>query len=251
MKRILDELSHIAQQVEREFNEGRRLLSFQEYLELFASDPVRHSRDSSRYLRDLFEHYGHETVERPWGKLTRYRLFDLPFLEERERSREALVGQEAVQAELFRVLSNFVREGRPNRLILMHGPNGSSKSTLALCLMRALEDYSSLDEGALYRFHWVFPNQAKLKGSIGFAGRRTAGGADDGSYAHLPEDQIDARLFIEVRDHPLFLIPQAHRAALLQRLYKEAGVDEAPPAWILRGSLSHKSRLVYEALSTS
>jgi len=214
---------------------------------------VRYSRDAARYLRDMFEHYGHETVDRPWGKLTRFRLFDLPFLEQRERSREALVGQEAVQAELFRVLSNFVREGRPNRLLLMHGPNGSSKSTIALCMMRALEDYSSLDEGALYRFHWVFPNQSKLRGSIGFAGRRApgGGGGDDGSYAHLPEDQIDARLFIEVRDHPLFLIPQAHRAALLQRLYKESGVDEAPPAWILRGSLSHKSRQVYEALFTS
>jgi predicted Ser/Thr protein kinase len=251
MKRILDELLHIAQQVEREFNEERRLLSFQEYLELFASNPIRHSRDASRYLRDMFEHYGHETVERPWGKLTRQRLFDLPFLDERERSREALVGQEAVQAELYRVLSNFVREGRPNRLILTHGPNGSSKSTIALCMMRALEHYSSLDEGALYRFHWVFPNQSKLRGSIGFAGRRTPGAADDGSYAHLAEDQIDARLFIEVRDHPLFLIPQEHRAALLQRLYREAAVEEVPPAWILRGSLSHKSQQVYEALLTS
>src|SRR5512132_2130576 len=160
-KEMVEQLGQIASDVQRQFKEQRRLLSFQEYLELFASDPVRYSRDAARYVRDMFEHYGHETVDRPWGKLTRFRLFDLPFLEPRERSREALVGQEAVQAELFRVLSNLVREGRPNRLLLMHGPNGSSKSTIASCVMRALEDYSSLDEGALYRFHWVFPNQSK------------------------------------------------------------------------------------------
>ena len=167
-----------------------------------------------------------------------------------DASRDALVGQEAVQAELYRILSNFAREGRPNRITLLHGPNGSAKSTAAACIMRALEDYSIRDEGALYRFHWVFPNQSTLRGSIGFGGGEEGGRAPTvaTSYAHLPEDEIDARLFIEVRDHPLFLLPQAQRAELLERLYREAGAEEPPPAWILRGSLSHKSRQVYEAL---
>ena len=71
--------------MQREFEQGRRLLAFQEYLELFANDPVRYSRDAARYLRDAFDHYGRVTVERPWGRLTRFRLFDLPFLEPRRR----------------------------------------------------------------------------------------------------------------------------------------------------------------------
>lgn len=249
--RVLDELRSVAEQVQREFEEERRLLSFSEYMELFASDPVRHSRDAARYMRDMFDHYGRTEIERPWGTMARYRLFDLPFLSPSDAKREALVGQEAVQGELYRVLSNFVREGRPNRVVLMHGPNGSAKSTAASCLMLALEHYSSLDEGALYRFHWVFPNQGKLRGSIGFTGGRRPGRSDDGSYAHLPDDQIDARLFMEVRDHPLFLIPAAERTSLLKRLYAESGIDEPPPGWILRGSLSHKSRQVYEALLAS
>src|SRR5688572_14229337 len=213
MKRILDELRQIADQVQRDFEQERRVLSFQEYLELFASDPVRHSRDASRYLRDTFEHYGKVTLDRPWGTETRFRLFDLPFVDDGAGAPDALVGQEAIQGELYRVLSNFAREGRPNRIVLMHGPNGSAKSTAAACIMRALEHYSTLDVGAVYRFHWVFPNQGQLKGSIGFGGRRaTAAAKDDGSYAHLPEEQIDARLFVEVRDHPLFLIPHPARA---------------------------------------
>jgi predicted Ser/Thr protein kinase len=248
---ILDALESIARGVQTEFRDARRRLSFQEYLELFATDPVRHSRDASRYVRDMFDHYGRIEVERPTGKSTRFRLFDLPFLGEEEGRRGMLMGQEEVQYEIYRVLSNFVREGRPTRLLLMHGPNGSAKSTVVACIMAALEDYSAEDAGALYRFHWVFPNQGKLRGSIGFSSGRGPGGGDQNSYAHLDEEQIDARLFIEVRDHPLFLIPEAQRAELLGRLYSESGSSEPPPGWILHGSLSHKSKQVYESLLAS
>lgn len=250
-KRILDELRQIAEQVQRGFEQERRVLSFQEYLELFASDPLRHSRDAARYMRDMFEHYGRRPVERAWGTETRFSLFDQPFDDEGGDVRDSLVGQEALQGELYRALNNFVREGRPNRIVLMHGPNGSAKSTAAACIMRALEHYSSLDVGALYRFHWVFPSQRELKGSIGFGGKRSSLTTGDGSYAHLPEDQIDARLFVEVRDHPLFLLPAEARTELLARLYGEAGTKDPPPTWIARGNLSHKSKQVYEALLSS
>jgi serine protein kinase len=248
--RILEDLARIAEQVERSFKEERRLLSFREYLALFATNPVRHSRDASRYVRDMFDHFGRVTAERPWGSMTRFRLFDLPFLDDADSQREALVGQEAVQLELYRSLNNFVREGRPNRVLLLHGPNGSAKSTVAACLMRALEHYSSENEGALYRFHWVFPSERTLRGAIGFGGKSTTQ-RDTDSYAHLTEEQIDSRLFMEVRDHPLFLLPPEQRQELVARLYSEAKASEPPPAWILRGSLSHKSQLVYEALLTS
>jgi predicted Ser/Thr protein kinase len=49
----------------------------------------------------------------------------------------------------------------------------------------------------------------------------------------------------------LFLLPAEQRQDLVARLYSEAGAQEPPPAWILRGSLSHKSQLVYEALLSS
>jgi predicted Ser/Thr protein kinase len=251
MGTILDDLASITQKVERDFKQERRLLSFREYLELFASDPIQHSRDACRYLRDMFDYYGRKRIERAWGEETRFQLFDLPFLDPDEALGEALVGQELVQQELYRALENFVREGRPNRLILLHGPNGSAKSTIAGCIMRALEDYSQKPQGAVYRFHWVFPNQARLRGAIGFGGRRPAARADDGSYAHLSDEEIDARLHIEIRDHPLFLLPLEARAALLTRLYAAAGAKEPPPAWVLRGSLSHKSRRVYDALLAS
>jgi serine protein kinase len=248
---VLDELTGITQRVERDFREGRRLLSFRGYLELFASNPLRHSRDACRYLRDMFDYYGKSELSRPWGEESRFKLFDLPFLDAAEAAREALVGQEQVQREVYRALENFVREGRPTRLILLHGPNGSAKSTIAHCLMRALEHYSAQEEGALYRFHWVFPNQTRLRGSIGFGGRRPSQRPDDPTYAHLPLEEMDARLHIEVRDHPLFLLPAEARSKLLSRLYQEAGARDAPPDWVLRGNLSHKSRQVYDSLLAS
>src|SRR6187551_2578177 len=248
--RILEDLARIAEQGERSFKEERRLLSFREYLALFATDPLRHSRDAARYTRDMFDYFGRVPSERPWGNLTRFRLFDLPFLDEGDRQREALVGQEAVQLELYRALNNFVREGRPNRVLMLHGPNGSAKSTVAACLMRALEHYSSEAEGALYRFHWVFPSRSTLRGSIGF-GDGADRASDTASYAHLPEDKIDSRLFVEVRDHPLFLLPHVQRQELLHRVCESQGLTEPLTHRIYRGEMSHKNKEVFEALLSS
>lgn len=250
-EKVASELRAVAEGVEKRFKAARRVLSFGEYLDLFATDPVRYARDSSRYLRDVFDHYGTRKVKGPWGEFTRYNLFDLPWETPEEGSKGlpkgALVGQEPVQEEIYRALSNFAREGRPNRLVLLHGPNGSAKSTIVGCLMRALESYSATPDGALYRFNWVFPSNKTIRGSLGFG----QGGSPStmASYAHLPDDQIDAKLIVEVRDHPLFLIPAAERRVMLERLF--AGKDEPPSDWIVRGALSHKSQQVFEALLAS
>jgi serine protein kinase len=247
---IAAEISAVAESVEKRFLTGRRVLSFSEYLDLFANDPVRYARDASRYVRDCFDHYGTVQVDHPWGRFTRFRLFDLPW--DPTQSHHALIGQEQVQEEIYRSLSNFVREGRPNRLVLLHGPNGSAKSTIVACIMRALEDYSTTDGGALYRFNWVFPSSKTLRGSLGF-GQKDQAPSTLGSYAHLPDDQIDAKLLVEVRDHPFFLVPVSERRALLDRFAKQNGAatHDAFCDWILRGELSHKSQQVFEALLAS
>jgi predicted Ser/Thr protein kinase len=246
---IAAEISAVAESVEKRFQKGRRVLSFSEYLDLFASDPIRHARDASRYLRDTFDHYGTVAVDHPWGKFTRWRLFDLVW--DPSQRHHALIGQEQVQEEIYRSISNFVREGRPNRLVLLHGPNGSAKSTIVGCMMRAIEHYSMLDEGALYRFNWVFPSSKTLRGTLGFGQKEQTTAV--ATYAHLPDDQIDAKLLVEVRDHPLFLIPNEERQRLLERLAAHRGepVSEGFSDWILRGQLSHKSQTVFEALLSS
>jgi serine protein kinase len=247
---VLAAISSVAESVEKRFQHGRRVLSFAEYLELFATDPVRYGRDASRYVRDCFDHFGTSSVAHPWGTFTRWRLFDLPW--DSALRHHALIGQEHVQEEVYRSLSNFVREGRPNRLVLLHGPNGSAKSTIVGCIMRGLEHYSTLPEGALYRFNWVFPSTKTLRGALGFGQKDQP--APVVSYAHLPDDHIDAKLLVEVRDHPLFLVPMDERRKLLEQfLASRPGVtlSDGFSDWLLRGQLSHKSQAVFEALLSS
>lgn len=243
----MDVLAAIQGRVEEGFRRDKRVLSYHEYLQLFASDPVRYARDAARYVKDTFDHYGRSEVTHPWGTFTRFHLFDLPWEDAPTRGgrpRGTLIGQEHVQSEIYRALENFVREGRPNRLVLLHGPNGSAKSTIVGCVLRALEHYSSLDEGALYQFSWVFPTHGTVRGGLGFGGRKNEGALE--SYAHLGDHELDAKLVVEVRDHPLFLIPIHERRELLEGL----GLTDVSD-WILRGELSHKSREVFEALLAS
>jgi serine protein kinase len=244
------ELERIGSRVRDRFEAEKRVLSFSEYLDLFAAHPFRHTRDAARYLRDCFNHYGSYQVERPWGKLTRFRLFDLEFERDEGLSpSDFLVGHENIQLAFHRALENFAREGRANRLVLLHGPNGSAKSTFAQCLMRALEHYSKTDEGALYRFSWVFPRGTDGK-TIGF-GSRDDGPRPGETYAHLPEGRVDVKMRSPIREHPLLLIPLHERQALVERGYADHGMSDAAPHWIARGHLGQKNRQVFEALLTA
>lgn len=245
-----EELARARAVVRDRFAAQKRVLSFREYFELVSAHPARHTRDAARYLHDCFLHYGHTEVERPWGKVRRWRLFDLPW-EQKEGTRRSdhLVGQEALQEQVFRTLQGFRREGRSNKLLLLHGPNGSAKSTFAGCLMRGLEAYSETDDGARYRFSWIFPRGRDGKG-IGFS-TDGDGPAPGESYAHLPEEKIDAKLPSEIREHPLLLLPLAERQSLLDRLYGEAGLDLSPPDALYHGQLGHKNRQILDALLTA
>ena len=157
-------------------------------------------RSSAQYIKDCFDFFGSEEVTRPYGRFRRFKLFDCPW----DDGREKLVGQENVQRKVYRSLTKFVNEGAANKLILLHGPNGSSKSTLVRCIGRAMENYSGTDEGAVYRFNWVFPGRKKTKSDIGFAGEQDLPGNVE-SFAHLSDEFVDARLTDELRDHPMFL----------------------------------------------
>ena len=238
-------LAALGDSIRGQFASTRRMMSFTEYVELAMANPARQLRASPQYLVDCFDHFGTQPVRYPWGEVTRWKLFDCPWADGEGR----LIGQEAAQAQVYRALSGFVRDGAPTRLILLHGPNGSAKSTLVRCIGRALEHYSTLDEGALYRFAWVFPSQRGGKGGVGFGGAVTEASPAE-TYAYLSDDACDAKLFDELRDHPLLLIPPPHRAELLAEA-SAATPGLAIPDYLRFGQLSAKNRAIYEALLTS
>ena len=132
---VKETLVGLHEAVREDFTRNRRVLSFAEYLALVFSQPTRQLRSSTQYIVDCFDHYGTETVRYPWGEVKRWKLFDAPW----DNGEDRLFGQEAVQGQTYRVLRTFVQDGRPNKLILLHGPNGSAKSTFMSVIMGGLE----------------------------------------------------------------------------------------------------------------
>jgi serine protein kinase len=243
---VKDTLLELHAAVREDFTRNRRVMAFSEYLALAFAEPTRQLRSASQYIVDCFDHYRSEKVSYPWGEVTRFKLFDVPWAHGEDR----LFGQEMVQNQTYRILRTFVQDGRPNKLILLHGPNGSAKSTFIRCLGRGMEHYSTLDEGALYRFSWIFPAQKSTRGGIGFGGHPTIDSLE--SFAYLSDDQIDARLGDELRDHPLLLVPVDERQKLISKMLENTPIRNFQVSDYLRsGSLSPRNRGIYDALLAS
>ncbi|MGB5697108.1 MAG: serine protein kinase PrkA [Polyangiales bacterium] len=248
-------LEKIRGEVKAQFEAQKRVLSFREYLELVQGNPRRYTRDAGRYLKDCMDFFGSYEVERPTGTLKRWKLFDLDFGYQNGghhaalRQRDRLAGHEATQQAFYRILDGFEREGRANRLVLLHGPNGSAKSTFAACLMKGLEAYSDTEDGALYRFSWIFPRAREGTG-IGFTTSADELGQGD-SFAHLPEDRIVTKLQSSVREHPLLVLPRDVRQRLIARIYEASGLSEAAPDWVWAGQLARKNQQIFQALLTA
>jgi len=83
--------------------------------------------------------------------LIRYKFFDDPH----HNGEDAIYGLTKPLMELVNVFrSAALRYGSERRVLLLHGPVGSSKSTIARLIKRGLERYSKSDDGALYTFGW-------------------------------------------------------------------------------------------------
>ncbi|HIA04557.1 MAG TPA: serine protein kinase PrkA, partial [Myxococcales bacterium] len=240
-----DYLDRLGQQLSDEFEAKRRVMSFEEYLDLFVSTPRGHARSAAQYMLDCFHYFGESEIETALGPVRRWNLFDAPF----DDGRDKLVGQEAVQDAIYRIVTNFTRQRVVNKMILLHGPNGSAKSSLLACLGRALEAYSLTDEGAIYHFNWVFPSRKVSKKQLGFGGEAGVAAGTE-SYAYLDEEEVDARIPGDLRDHPLLLLPLEERQRLLEKHLSDAeDSDEFRVADHLRhGELSPRNRQISELL---
>ncbi len=231
------------------FIADRTVLSFSEWFSLALENPARNLRSSSQYLLDVFAHFGSEELHLPQGPVTRFKVFDAEWSKEATR----VAGQETVQNEIYRLLNNFARDGQNTRLILLHGPNGSAKSSLINCLQGGMEHYSRTPEGAVYTYAWVFPSERIVKGTLGFADPSNASPEAGESFARLGAEQIDARMACELRDHPIFLVPKRERKLLIERLREEGKLpaDFVVSRYILEGDLSPRDRAIFEALMVS
>jgi serine protein kinase len=97
--------------------------------------------------------YGSESYSDNKKKLIHYNFFDDPM----EDGKDSIFGLDIPLMRLVNVLkSAALGYGTEKRVILLHGPVGSSKSTIARLLKKGLEEYSRSAEGALYTYECIY-----------------------------------------------------------------------------------------------
>ncbi|MCB9567419.1 MAG: serine protein kinase [Myxococcales bacterium] len=127
--------------------------SFEDYLELVRENP-RVARTSYERLYDMILSHGTEEYVDNKKKIIRYRFFS----DDAHGGRDAVFGLDIPLMRLVNVLkAAALRYGPERRIILLHGPVGSSKSTIVRLMKRGLEEYSRTPEGALFTYEWVLP----------------------------------------------------------------------------------------------
>jgi serine protein kinase len=128
---------------------------FFEYLDLVLADP-RIARNAFQRVYDMILHFGVNRYNYLKQDYVHYRFFDDPI----DNGADAIYGLDASLMRLVEFFKSAAQGyGTDRRILLLHGPVGSSKSTIVRLLKKGLEYYSMLDEGAVYTFAWKVPGE--------------------------------------------------------------------------------------------
>ena len=190
--------------------------SFEDYLKIVKNEP-RVTRNAFQRLYDMVLSHGSEEYIDNKKKIVRYNFFQDP----EGGGRDAVFGLDIPLMRLMNVLKAAAQGyGPEKRVILLHGPVGSSKSTIARLLKKGMENYSATPQGALYTFRWV------NLGKYGLAGKET--------------DTFDSPM----HEEPLRLIPPEWRAAAIEKL----GLSSEKFRVRVHGELDPASRFIFHEL---
>lgn len=188
--------------------------SLKEYLEMVIERPAI-ARSAFQRVYDMIEDYGSEKYTEYKKEITHYNFFDDPIA----NGKDAIFGLDVHLNKLVNVFkAGASRYGPEKRVILLHGPVGSSKSTITRLLKKGLERYSKTPEGAIYTFSWV--NLGEL----------------------LNMDDVMA---CPIHEDPLHLIPDERRPAVMNLLNQNRDRSERI---VVEGSLCPACRFVYKKL---
>lgn len=194
---------------------------FKDYLEMFQRKPAIACSAFQRLYKMILS-FGTEEYREYKKHIIKYRFFTDPF----DAGRDAVFG---IDIHLMKLVSVFkaasMRYGPEKRVILLHGPVGSSKSTIVRLLKKGMEHFSKVPDGALYSFRWKKnaknnPNLDRIFGNT---------------------DAIDD----PIHGEPLYLIPVAARTHLLKEINGNLPEIERIT---LEGDLSPISRYIFNEL---
>jgi serine protein kinase len=192
--------------------------TFEEYLDIVRRSP-KVTRTAFQRVYDMILSHGKTEYIDNKKKLVRYNFFTDPDF----GGKDAIYGLDVALMKLVNVFKSAAQGyGTEKRVLLLHGPVGSSKSTIARLLKKGLEAYSKTADGALYTFAWDV--------------ERTA---SDGQKRRelMP---------CPMHEEPLHLVPQGWR----ERVFAELSPPESGYAVPDTGDLCPACRFVYRELLT-
>src|SRR5207302_11512663 len=180
--------------------------TFDEYLDIVREHPEV-TRSAYQRLYDMILSHGTDEVYELKEKVTRYKFFN----DVAARYGEEIYGLDRPLMQMVNAFKSAAKGyGTERRVLLLHGPVGSSKSTIARPLKRGLEEYSKTDEGLLFAFAWKMP---------------------DGSHQKCP-----------MHEEPLHLVPLELRPAILPELNANRAANHQV---IISGALCPFCRQMY------
>ena len=203
----------------RSFRERNWHGTFEDYLSIVKSNP-KVCRNAFQRIYDMILAQGSTEYFDAKKRIIHYHFFD----DKEHGGHDAIFGLDIPLMKLTNVFKSAARGyGTEQRVILLHGPVGSSKSTIARLLKRGLESYTAKAEGALYTFSWVLPERI---------------GTWD-----VPDHEREVPC--PMHEEPLHVIPQDMRAKVLDRINE--GIAEEDRLDV-RGSLCPACRMYYAEL---
>ncbi len=193
--------------------------SFDDYINLIKQNP-KITRNAYQRVYDMILEAGTEEYVDFKKSVIRYKFFD----DLGNNGRDAVFGLDVPVMKLVNTLkAAALGYGPEKRVILLHGPVGSAKSTLCRLIKRGLENYSKSDSGCLYTFEWVDEGN-DLDGLLG----------------------KNTKVFVSpMHEEPLLLIPDDMRSALCDEINRGQDGDYRMK---IEGELSPPSRFIFSQL---
>jgi len=161
--------------------------TFWEYLDVVIENPSV-ARNAFQRVYDMILTYGHEPYTMFKQEMIRYGFFGDPI----DHGADAIYGLERPLMQLVDFFKSASQGyGTEKRILLLHGPVGSSKSTIARLLKKGLESYSKTDAGKCFTFTWRLPRK-------------------------LESDSGEEYFQCPMHEEPLLLVPQEARKDVLE-----------------------------------
>src|SRR3984957_12775566 len=164
--------------------------TFWEYLDIVVENPAV-ARNAFQRVYDMILTYGSEPYTQFKQEAMRYKFFGDPI----DNGGDAIFGLERPLMQLVDFFKSAAQGyGTEKRILLLHGPVGSSKSTIARLLKKGLESYSKTDAGRCFTYLWRIS-------------QRGAGGDEAEQFIECP-----------MHEEPLLLIPREIRQDVLDAI---------------------------------